>query len=62
MVIHNKESKLDISYKQLNIEDFCLKNKVKFNLIIMGYGENKKSIIDKYDNLNLVLIIVENFC
>ena len=31
--LHNKESKLDISYKQLNIEEFCKKNKKKFDVI-----------------------------
>ena len=31
--LHNKESKLDISYKQLNIEEFCNKNKQKFDVI-----------------------------
>ena len=31
--LHNKESKLDISYKQLNIEEFCNKNKQKFDII-----------------------------
>jgi 2-polyprenyl-6-hydroxyphenyl methylase/3-demethylubiquinone-9 3-methyltransferase len=31
--LHNLESKLDINYKQLNIEDFCIKNKNKFDVI-----------------------------
>ena len=31
--LHNLESKLDIEYKQLNIEDFCKKNKNKFDVI-----------------------------
>ena len=31
--LHNKESKLNISYKQLNIEEFCKKNKKKFDVI-----------------------------
>ena len=31
--LHNIESKLDINYKQLNIEDFCKKNKNKFDII-----------------------------
>ena len=31
--LHNLESKLDINYKQLNIEDFCIKNKGKFDVI-----------------------------
>tara|TARA_B100000035_G_scaffold315313_1_gene335181 strand:- start:20477 stop:21184 length:708 start_codon:yes stop_codon:yes gene_type:complete len=31
--IHSKESKLDILYKQLNIEEFCKKNKEKFDII-----------------------------
>ena len=31
--LHNKESKLDISYKQLNIEEFCKKNKKKYDAI-----------------------------
>ena len=31
--LHNIESKLDINYKQLNIEDFCIKNKNKFDVI-----------------------------
>ena len=37
-----------------------LKNKVKFNLIIMGYGENKKSIIDfiKKNNLSKMIKVM----
>ena len=31
--LHNLESKLDISYKQLNIEDFCINNNDKFDVI-----------------------------
>lgn len=31
--LHKLESKLDINYKQLNIEDFCIKNKGKFDVI-----------------------------
>jgi len=31
--LHNLESKLDINYKQLNIEDFCIENKNKFDVI-----------------------------
>ena len=31
--LHNLESKLDINYKQLNIEDFYIKNKNKFDVI-----------------------------
>jgi 2-polyprenyl-6-hydroxyphenyl methylase / 3-demethylubiquinone-9 3-methyltransferase len=31
--LHNLESKLDINYKQLNIEDFCVKNNSKFDVI-----------------------------
>jgi len=31
--LHNLESKLDIDYKHMNIEDFCLKNKRKFDVI-----------------------------
>jgi len=31
--LHNLESKLDINYKQLNIEDFCINNNNKFDVI-----------------------------
>jgi len=31
--LHNIESKLDINYKQLNIEDFCINNNNKFDVI-----------------------------
>jgi 2-polyprenyl-6-hydroxyphenyl methylase/3-demethylubiquinone-9 3-methyltransferase len=31
--LHNIESKLDINYKQLNIEDFCINNNNKFDII-----------------------------
>ena len=48
--LHNKESKLDISYKQLNIETFFKKNKKKFDIItcleMLEHVPNPSSIID----------------
>ena len=47
--LHNLESKLDIEYKQLNIEDFCKKNKNKFDVItcleMLEHVPNPASIV-----------------
>ena len=47
--LHNLESKLDIDYKQLNIEDFCKNNKNKFDVItcleMLEHVPNPASII-----------------
>ena len=47
--LHNLESKLDIKYKQLNIEDFCKKNKNKFDVItcleMLEHVPNPASIV-----------------
>lgn len=47
--LHNLESKLDIDYKQLNIEDFCKKNKNKFDVItcleMLEHVPNPASIV-----------------
>jgi 2-polyprenyl-6-hydroxyphenyl methylase/3-demethylubiquinone-9 3-methyltransferase len=48
--LHNKESKLDISYKHMNIETFFKKNKKKFDIItcleMLEHVPNPSSIID----------------
>lgn len=47
--LHNLESKLDIDYKQLNVEDFCKKNKNKFDVItcleMLEHVPNPASIV-----------------
>jgi 2-polyprenyl-6-hydroxyphenyl methylase / 3-demethylubiquinone-9 3-methyltransferase len=47
--LHNLESKLDIDYKQLNIEDFCKNNKNKFDVItcleMLEHVPNPASIV-----------------
>ena len=49
--LHMKESGLNINYKQLNIEDYFLKNKEKFDIItcleMLEHVPDPSSIIDK---------------
>ena len=49
--LHMKESNLNINYKQLNIEDFFLNNKEKFDIItcleMLEHVPDPSSIIDK---------------
>lgn len=53
--LHNLESKLDIDYKQLNIEDFCKNNKNKFDVItcleMLEHVPNPASIIMAFSSL-----------